>query len=131
MKAKLIFFIKHPSLTLKYISKYYPFTYSELNKYKNLLNWQAVSSNEQINFTDNIIRKFHRKWWNYELIQNPKVIWNSSLIKTFEKQILRSLKTFYSRTTTFIHQITMMDQYPSLKETLVLDWHLMNHSPGI
>lgn len=87
MNAELKFFTEHPIFTIKYISKYYPFTYTELKKYQGFLNWQAVSSNENIKFTDKLLNDFKKRWWFYELLQNPKVKWDLKRIRNFEKNI--------------------------------------------
>lgn len=81
MKKVINFLLNNPAFAHRIISYHYPFSYSDLFELKDYLDWRFVSSNQQIEFTDEVINSFEDYWSIPELINNPKIAWNSSNIK--------------------------------------------------
>ena len=52
------FLIKHPNYFLGLLSSYYPLSQFQLSLYKDLLDWNKISANENINWDDIILDEF-------------------------------------------------------------------------
>lgn len=79
------FLIRNSNITINTISKHYGLTSSQLNLYSQILNWNLISENININWSEEIIEDF-KEFLNWEILSlNPKLPWSFALIKKFEK----------------------------------------------
>ena len=81
------FFIKHPNYFLGLLSSYYPLSQFQLKLYKDLLDWNKISANENIIWDDNILVEFQDYIIWDTLTTNPSVFVNTKLLNTFEDKI--------------------------------------------
>lgn len=70
-KIKQLYKLQSP---LKDFSLHYPFNINQLEEWEDILDWQEVSSNKQVKWTDEVIRRFQDKWdWNNLLFNNHSI----------------------------------------------------------
>jgi len=81
------FLINQPKYLIKRMSKNFPFTWSQLRKYKNILEWKSVSNNMQIEWSIDIIGEFKEYWGWKHFVFNEKVIGNASIRNYFQSQL--------------------------------------------
>lgn len=81
------FFIKHPNYFIGLLSSYYPLSQFQLNLYKDLLDWNKIAANVNINWDDNILDEFRGYIIWDTLTTNPSAFVNTKLLKTFEDEI--------------------------------------------
>jgi hypothetical protein len=87
-KKDIIFFlISKPNYFLGILSTYYPLSQYQLKTYKNLLDWNKISANENINWSNEILVEFDEfiKW--NKLTINRSAFIERSLLETFEDKI--------------------------------------------
>jgi len=86
--SKIIsFLIKHPNYFLGLLSSFYPLSQFQLKLYKDLLDWNKISANENIIWDDKILVEFQDYIIWDTLTTNPSVFVNTKLLKTFEDKI--------------------------------------------
>jgi len=86
-KSIISFFIRNPDFFLKTISEHYPFKNHQLNKYREILLWDYISSNEAIIWQKDIIdSNLNRLDWKY-LSENSKVFSDLSMLGKYENFI--------------------------------------------
>ena len=81
------FFIKHPNYFFGLLSSYYALSQNQLKMYKNVLDWNKISANENINWDDIILVEFQDYIIWDTLTTNPSAFVNRKLLKTFEDEI--------------------------------------------
>lgn len=70
-KIKQMYKLQSP---IKDFSLHYPFEVDQLEEWEEVLDWQEVSSNMQVKWTDEVIRKFKDRWnWNSILFINHSI----------------------------------------------------------
>lgn len=73
---------------LKDFSKYYPFDIDQLSDWVGVLDWQEVSSNRQVKWSVELIKKFKDKWeWFYLWLNESILCWDIKLLEEFEDKI--------------------------------------------
>lgn len=77
------FLINHPQYFLGLISMYYPFTWKQLLKYINILDWNKISENRAIEWIDGILFIFHHKINWEKLSVNNSVFKDRYLLEEF------------------------------------------------
>jgi hypothetical protein len=79
-------FIDYPIFFKNIISLNYPLTNFFINSYKDKLNWEQISLNENIKWSKDLIEKHEDKWyWKY-LGQNRKIPLTYDLIYKYEQK---------------------------------------------
>lgn len=69
-------------------SLHYPFTIEQLVKWADILSWEEVSSNRQVDWSGEIIRKFADRWDWQKLWTNKSVFcWDAELLEEFGERI--------------------------------------------
>ena len=58
-----------------------------LDLYDNKLDFEVLSENDNIDFTQEIIEKYKKRWDWSKLINNPAIVWDESLLKQYDKYI--------------------------------------------
>ncbi len=81
------FILRYPNLFIGLISSNYPLSINLLRKYRDFLDWNKISANENINWDDNILAEFQDYIIWETLTINPSVFVNTKLLKTFENKI--------------------------------------------
>jgi hypothetical protein len=72
---------------LPFIWLYYPFTKEEIYKFKSIINWNLLSSNESIKWDYHLIKEFEDYWsWNI-ITDNISVFRNVSLHLLFTDKV--------------------------------------------
>lgn len=64
-KIKQLYRFQSP---IKDFSLHYPFEIHQLEEWEDILDWQEVSSNLKVEWTDEVIRKFQDRWNWYNLL---------------------------------------------------------------
>lgn len=81
------FFIKYPNLFLGLISTYYSLSQYQLKIYKNILDWNKISANENINWDADILNEFC-KFINWDTFTtNPSAFNDQTLLVKFSDKI--------------------------------------------
>ncbi len=81
------FLLRHPDYFLELISCYYPLSQQQLRKYKNDLDWNKISSNENIHWNKNIINEFKDEFNWKSLTTNKSAFVDRSLLDIFDDKI--------------------------------------------
>lgn len=81
------FFLKHPKYFLSVVSSNYPLSFSQLDKYKSVLNWDGVSGNKSIGWNAEIISKFQDNIDWRSLTTNSSAFNDRQLLETFDSRI--------------------------------------------
>lgn len=81
------FFIKHPNYFIGLLSSYYPLSQFQLNLYKDLLDWNKIAANENINWSLDILNEFHDTINWGSLTTNSGAFVNKKLLEIFEAKI--------------------------------------------
>ncbi len=91
----------------KILSKNYPFTYEEIQNYEEDINFYFLSSNERINWSAELIKKYESSLSKtYELQRNKGIHWNESLIKEFlDRDWLEWSELYFNRELTISKQL--------------------------
>ncbi|MEM1002954.1 MAG: hypothetical protein AAGH46_09935, partial [Bacteroidota bacterium] len=70
-----------------HLCEFHPLDLSFIERYKEELNWKAVSKNKQLNWGIELIQSYKDKWqWN-ELAMNPSIIWTEEWIDNFKTHL--------------------------------------------
>ena len=70
-------------------SKYYPFHIDQLSDWIDVLDWESVSSNKGVKWSDELIRRFKDKWHWCNLWLNESILcWDIKLLEEFEDEIV-------------------------------------------
>lgn len=77
-------FSKNPKLIIDLISCNYALTIEMLYKFKDKLNWELLSSNANLEWSDELIELFDYKWDWDKLIENKKIKMSVALIQKYE-----------------------------------------------
>lgn len=86
-KIKQLYKLQSP---LKDFSLHYPFNINQLEEWEDILDWQEVSSNRQVKWNDEVIRRFQDRWnWNNLLFTNHS-------IHCLDKELLEECKSKWS-----------------------------------
>ena len=81
------FFIKHPTYFLGLLSSHYPLSLYQLKLYKDLLDWNKISGNKNINWSVAILNEFHDTInWGL-LTTNSGAFVDKKLLEIFEAKI--------------------------------------------
>nr|WP_297166092.1 hypothetical protein [uncultured Dysgonomonas sp.] len=78
-KIKQLYNLQSP---IKDFSLHYPFEIDQLEGWEDILDWQEVSSNLKVEWTDEVIRKFKDRWNWYNLL------FTNHSIKCLDKDLL-------------------------------------------
>lgn len=65
------------------LSKNYPFSHQDIERYKEDINFVFLSSNENIDWTQELIKKYESSLCTSRLQRNKSVPWKESFIKEF------------------------------------------------
>ena len=76
-------FRKNPTLFLDLISEYYPLAINFLLEFKDILNWQLLSTNENLPWSAEFIENFKDKWDWQVLSANESLPWSNTLIDKY------------------------------------------------
>lgn len=87
-----ILFLKRPILFSRMISLNYPFDYEMLCEYEYLINWDLISHNRNVKWSEQIIDTFLNKLNFYTLIDNPNLPWGNEFIEKYENLFLAGLE---------------------------------------
>jgi len=69
-------------------SKYYPFDIDQLSDWIDVLDWESVSSNNGVKWSDELIKEFKDKWHWFNLWLNQSILrWDIKLLEEFEDKI--------------------------------------------
>ena len=75
-------FIRNSNTLIPLLFKYYPFTHELINKHQDMAEWDKLSANKNINWTDNFIDKHAAKWeWYRTMCMNPSLPWSIAFIE--------------------------------------------------
>lgn len=80
------FLKKHPTFFVNLISLRYPLSYKLIEKFELYLNWEYLSANVNLKWTEEFIEKYKHRWhWTgqYCLSHNPALPWSRKLIDTY------------------------------------------------
>ena len=77
------FFIHNPDYFLKVISEHYPFSLPQLKKYNDLLKWEYLSLNKNINWSSDIIETFTEQINWRDLTTNPSAFKDITLLDKY------------------------------------------------
>ena len=93
-KIKELYKLESP---LKDFSLHYPFKIDQLEEWKDILDWEEVSSNLNVKWTDEVIRKFKDRWNWVGLSFNISILcWDEELLDKFKGIIPWDLLIFTS-----------------------------------
>ena len=114
-KEKLDFLLRHPDIAINYISRHYPFSFSELQKYESFNCWYNISLNHNIEWSFELIDHFadkldfkcttseffpgffclnHGLPWSIDFIKRYEHLWDWNILMYNSK--LRRNKDLYS-----------------------------------
>jgi len=80
-------FLRHPDFFIEIVSTRYPFTISQLKKYKDWLDWNKISNNININWTAEILNEFKDLIDWVDLSINENAFKDISYFETFSDTI--------------------------------------------
>lgn len=82
-------FERNPKLFIDLISKYYPLQEKTIRDYQDHLNWELLSGNENLNWTQEFIIEFEEKlkWNSLGIKYNKSFLWNERSILTLANKI--------------------------------------------
>lgn len=86
---------KHPVLFFSLLSENYPFSKKDLQKFEDKLDWVLLSSNPNLEWTDELIETFDYKWDWDKLIQNRNIKISNAMMQKYE------LFKYFGYSTTF------------------------------
>ncbi len=87
-KYKIIsFLLKYPEFFLGIVSSNYPLSKNQLKKYIDVLDWNKISANENINWDEDILVEFQDYIIWDTLTTNPSAFVDKKLLKIFEDKI--------------------------------------------
>lgn len=87
-QAKLVDIIfEQPKFFKRFISYGYKFTISDLHKYSDLIDWDEISENNEIDWDINLIETFIGNWNWENLCSNKKINWTTEKIEKFKSYI--------------------------------------------
>lgn len=73
----------------KDFSLYYPFDIDQLEDWKTILDWESISSNTQVKWSDELIKKYQDKWHWFYLTNNQSILcWNAELLEEFKDKVV-------------------------------------------
>ncbi len=75
-----ILFLKRPILFSRMISLNYSFDYEMLCEYDYLINWDLISHNRNVKWSEQIIDTFLHRLNFYNLVYNPNLPWDNESI---------------------------------------------------
>ncbi len=65
------------------ISRYYPLDNDQIEKYKDILQFIALSGNKKLKWDKNLINKYIDEWSYINLLRNKGINWNQKLVSSF------------------------------------------------
>ena len=77
-------FRKNPKLFLDLISENYPLDLNFLLEFKDILNWQLLSTNENLPWSAEFIENFKDKWDWKKLSRNKSLPWSIEFIEYYK-----------------------------------------------
>ena len=81
------FLLKYPNYFLGALSSHYPLSVNQLRRNKNILDWNKISANENINWSLDILNEFHDTINWGSLTTNSGAFVNKKLLEIFEDKI--------------------------------------------
>ena len=57
-----------------------------LEKYEYEIDWESISLNRNLNWTQELLEKYESRLFWHELAWNPSIIWTTPQIKKFKKR---------------------------------------------
>lgn len=79
--------LQAPAPGKEWIEYYYPLNNELLDKYGSTLDWDNISSNQALPWTEKLISKYEERWNWKCLCSNNGVLWNDELVLRFEDKI--------------------------------------------
>lgn len=76
----LPFLWQHLDFGFKIYSEYYSFSEKLIERYKDFINWEHLSSNENINWSESLIEKYKDNWNWDNLCSNTSIPWTKDFI---------------------------------------------------
>jgi len=99
-----------------------------LNKYQ--WNWSGLSSNTNLNWTEDFIDRYSDKWNWYMLSKNIGIRWSESLIKKYEEKDFILLSDFSdSEAITWTEEL--IDKYIEERGEWYWDWQGLSRNPSL
>ncbi len=123
-RQKIIsFLVERPEFFISLISKYYPLNEALLRKYSTIWNWELISLNKTILWSDKIIEKYSPLFnWKF-LCQNSGIQWGNGLLEKYETKIEW---IWLSANETFPSNEEMVEKYFDN-----WDWEVLSQNHGL
>jgi hypothetical protein len=98
IQLKLKFLWSHSSFTVSLVSSYYALNIDSLCKYRHVLNWGLIATNEAINWTEEMVVSFHKDLptglkveeadqYCIECSENASFPWNEKIVGLFKERL--------------------------------------------
>jgi len=86
--TKSQFLLQHPRFLRCRVSNYFPFTFEELKRYRDILYWDCLAGNENIEWDMEIVDEFCEQLWDKdgffpEFNMNPALPWSVEFIQRY------------------------------------------------
>ncbi|MEO9210236.1 MAG: hypothetical protein ABI208_04010 [Ginsengibacter sp.] len=117
------FLIDHPDFFIGFVSKYYPLNETLLAKYYNIWDWDLISLNETILWSEKVIDRYSPLLnWNF-LSRNKAVLWDVDFLEKYQNKI------------EWIW-LSANEAFPSSEEIVEKyfdnwDWKILSQNPGL
>lgn len=113
--------LQNEDFFLSVISLYYTLSHEQINRFNKLLNFQELSQNPKINWSDDFIEKYKNELSYYYLLDNPGMAWDEERVEKYYQeewfefgQVAKNNKLYFSE-----------DSYERMKEKI--EDHLLKH----
>ena len=125
-RLKIIeFFYSHPNYFIDLISSYYPLDENTIDKYKGILKWKKISSNESIQWSDSLLEKYI-KYLNWDKVSSNKaILWDNELIRKYSNYLNWNALLFNKNinlTEEFIESNLHKFSWVSLSSSKLIPW---------
>jgi len=117
-------FLRRHQILIKWLCLNYPFKHSQIEKFKEDLNWYSISSNRNIKWTEAFIDKYKASLSFYTLAKNPSLPWSIEFIDRYPE--LWKEKENLSGNTGLPWSKEFIENYKHR-----WNWHWLTMNPGI
>jgi hypothetical protein len=83
LKLIKIFANKNSNLLIILLSDNYPFTVEMLREFKDKLDWEKLSSNPNLKWSDELIEEFDCKWDWDRLVENKRITMSITILQKY------------------------------------------------
>ena len=81
------FIDRHWNIFLLHVCKFHPLDQNFLKKYEYELDWNTLSKNRNLAWTEELLERYEDRFLWHELAWNESIIWTTPLIKRFKKRL--------------------------------------------